>query len=1172
MITFPRMAIGVPIIVFFTCSIFVTSLHAQDSDTQLDAIRTVAPPSPNAASLGKYADFPVELYTGLPSISIPIYELKGRSAKVPVSLSYHAAGNRVADIASWVGLGWALNAGGLIMRSVRGLPDETPSAYLDIRSHYNNPLNLQSGTVTAGMDTTYVVQSAYGCVDTEPDYFLFNAMGRSYKLFFGANNAVITEPYSNILITADFVNQSWSATMEDGTVLKFGGDITTREIVTTPRFPACSNGSVSDFKSAWYLKTIISPMGDSVKFTYSPVTIEQSVSFSEVDYVATSYTFPFKGGSTHFEKQSALQPQLSSIETALERMDFTVAGSDRTDLVGGRALTQVTVTSKITGQILRTFQFIQSYATAVSGNTFATTQSSAYGYRLHLDAVTEQSSDASLKKRWNFYYNPQNLPSRISMAQDHWGYFNGATSNTTLLPPSTLFTPESYSSGQREPNSSYMIAEILSKISYPTGGTTTFTFESNSISENKEQFTTAAPSLYLYLTSGQSPFVNNLTTSIVLTTTQWIKIDFSGTFSSSYAANFGTNTNLAFAELINSSGVTVQSITLQKTSGSATKYFLMTPGTYTFKIRSISGSTDFVTSNDNVSLSGACTYSQSLGNANVQTPVGGLRIKSIVSYDSIAGVSLTKSYTYENPFVIAPHTSDEYFFVTTSKTYGFSSGGIPCSLQSSYDYNTRFSNPRFILGSIQGGTIGYGKVTESEGSSGENGKNVYYYSQDPDLDVADATYVPYPPVISRDWRRGLILEKRIYTTGDVLLEKVRNTYTFDSRTSIRAYKSATLFQINGDCHSNNYTYGFVTRKFYDVLGEQVKHNTTITSTYVGTDSLVTTTTNYYENALNLEPTKTVMTNSKGENITVYKRTPLDKTDILNSINLAPSVKNDLGSDLDELTWRHIINPVIETKRLVGTNVKEQSLLSYQFYTSSQKIGGIPVLDTVYLLAEGATTLEGRVKFNRYDDFGNIIEQLKINDTKHAYIWDEKGMYPIAEVINSDVLSIAYTSFEMTGTTEGRWTFSSARNTSLFLTGLNSYNLSSGSVSRNALPTNQTYIVSFWALVGSGSPTVNGSSPIAGRTKNNWTYYEISVTNPVSNTITVSGTGTIDELRIHPNGALMSTYTYDPSKGVTTMTDPANMSTYYQYDGLGRLVTVLNDNRKVLKATRYHYAK
>lgn len=53
-------------------------------------------------------------YTGVPNISVPLYSIKGRELELPVELNYHAGGVRVEEIASWVGIGWSLNAGGVI--------------------------------------------------------------------------------------------------------------------------------------------------------------------------------------------------------------------------------------------------------------------------------------------------------------------------------------------------------------------------------------------------------------------------------------------------------------------------------------------------------------------------------------------------------------------------------------------------------------------------------------------------------------------------------------------------------------------------------------------------------------------------------------------------------------------------------------------------------------------------------------------------------------------------------------------------------------------------------------------------------------------------------------------------------------------------------------------------
>ena len=102
-------------------------------------------PSPTASALGKYGEISVGMYTGIPSIAIPIYTIKADDIELPISLSYHAGGIKLEERASNVGIGWSLNAGGVITRSIRGLPDPVSST-----SYYQSlvplakkyPLNL----------------------------------------------------------------------------------------------------------------------------------------------------------------------------------------------------------------------------------------------------------------------------------------------------------------------------------------------------------------------------------------------------------------------------------------------------------------------------------------------------------------------------------------------------------------------------------------------------------------------------------------------------------------------------------------------------------------------------------------------------------------------------------------------------------------------------------------------------------------------------------------------------------------------------------------------------------------------------------------------------------------------------------------------------------------------
>ena len=61
---------------------------------------------------------------------------------------------------------------------------------------------------------------------------------------------------------------------------------------------------------------------------------------------------------------------------------------------------------------------------------------------------------------------------------------------------------------------------------------------------------------------------------------------------------------------------------------------------------------------------------------------------------------------------------------------------------------------------------------------------------------------------------------------------------------------------------------------------------------------------------------------------------------------------------------------------------------------------------------------------------------------------------------------------------------------------------------------------------------------------------------------------IDEVRICPEDARMVTYTHSPGVGITSQTDPNGNTTYYEYDALGRLSAVRDNERRLLKSYQY----
>src|SRR5690606_1274414 len=79
--------------------------------------------SPDVSAFQKQHFQDINLYTGRVNINIPFFEIETGDIKIPISLSYNSSGIKIDDIASSVGAGWNLNAGGNIYRNIKDIED-----------------------------------------------------------------------------------------------------------------------------------------------------------------------------------------------------------------------------------------------------------------------------------------------------------------------------------------------------------------------------------------------------------------------------------------------------------------------------------------------------------------------------------------------------------------------------------------------------------------------------------------------------------------------------------------------------------------------------------------------------------------------------------------------------------------------------------------------------------------------------------------------------------------------------------------------------------------------------------------------------------------------------------------------------------------------------------------
>lgn len=186
--------------------LFVGPAFAQTPTTLNPSFDNIVPPSPNAASIGKFGSIPVGLSTGIPSVTVPIFEWEGKNfgQSVKISLDYHAGGVQVDEQPSDVGLGWALNAGGVISRTMRGIYDEYPIdgfLYNTLPDEYTG-----NGPLDASANDRIFNRMYAGKVDSQNDIFNFSFNGRSGRFVLGKNNDILLLDRSKLRIEKIITN------------------------------------------------------------------------------------------------------------------------------------------------------------------------------------------------------------------------------------------------------------------------------------------------------------------------------------------------------------------------------------------------------------------------------------------------------------------------------------------------------------------------------------------------------------------------------------------------------------------------------------------------------------------------------------------------------------------------------------------------------------------------------------------------------------------------------------------------------------------------------------------------------------------------------------------------------------------------------------------------------
>ncbi len=1234
----------------FIFSVSFLCLSIGITEAQIPTEPTIAK-SPDASSLGEYGNVPVSLYTGLPSIGLPLYKLQEGNLSLPLALNYHASGVRPDAHPGWVGMGWSLDAGGVISRDVNDQPDERNQSRVVCSQCgiYFNPGYLNNATwdqksfvknVAVSKYTNLpVAQNNNSHYDSEPDEFNFNVAGYSGRFFLDVDGRfkaqcdkpVKIELNAGNLLAVPFtapINSTAEAnggyypsfsgftiTAENGTKYVFGG--VTDAIEYSLGFFAQDRDSW--VASSWYLTRIISPEGNTLNLSYS----REKDKFTNIMYCSGYSVIDMKVQNTATGSLEVAQPcsswssgniniyrsfsgkliapvYLTEINGSNTRIRFERSQTDELRYPSyAYDYKRQTYSTTPTGsgpppppflpflslpagkpQLIYPFYFnsLQWYKLDKikiynSSNAFVTgydfeysdnpSNSNRANERLTLLKVTEVGKGNAKKPPVVFGYNNyQALPGYLAMQTDHWGFFNYSTRYRNFSAnPQSVSADVNTEYSDREPSTdpTVYLRGILTTITYPTKGITKFEYAQNTYSKR-------------------------------------------------------------LADL-------------------------------------------------------RSTLDNSINPANY--PAGGVRIRRITSWSpDNPGQRTQKTYYYVNGSSLADTASSLTSGVLGGKSrYYFVGYKIPAyndpdkaSIQSIFSIQSVL--PACV--NSHGSHIGYSQVIE------KNADNSYKVSYFTNFDngrfdevagsnnILQVTRIPYEVYSSNKEMRGKLYKENYYSSASQMVKSHDIDYIKVVNGFIRSIR-ASAYGICTQSADVRVAEGVAYKSFlYSYLPSQERETTYDMNGVNG----ISLSKNYTYNSAVILLKSISSLDSKGNTITTSYQYPVDFL-YNNSGSVAPttelqtlltmSSRNIIATPVEVVSFRNnqVIGAKVNHFQKFGDNIFPGSTEELEITQPITVGANNSYIDAKVNQATGSLTFDSRLvtklTFTDYDAKGNVLGLRKEGNAPTSYIWGYNSTLPIAQAANAAPNEIYHSNFEedkMVATAAadvaGTWyspggylkfeattsdpsrpstrkVAHTGRLAGAMYTGYQGEQAHAFS-STLTIPTRSSsrrYILSGWVYTngpaasiwlfpnlprarntdgtinyydGAGDSSRPDLFPSYASTQvdtkpdqiGRWVYLQKEVEVPSDATLLTvrltnfrNGAGAaaaslnggsvwFDDVRLHPADAQMVTSTHNLLTGPTSISDPNNQPTYYEYDGLQRLQLVKDREGNVIKHLEYHY--
>ncbi len=1093
--------------------------------------KNLIPPSPTAYELGRYGAQPVSFYSGTPSIGIPIYTLDAGGFSLPISLSYNASGIKVEEIASWVGLGWSLNAGGVISVITKGASD-----FINERVKIRSSQDLLENDMPL-VDTLVLIRGKL--IDSEPDIYNFNFCGYTGQFVLDNNFRVQFVKNSNGLeIIADKVNRSFIVKDLNGRKFYFDSNHVEMSFQkklfygcyynynTYAPYGGWTDVSSYSIPTAFYLSKVeLENNGGTIIFQYESELVRYMTllngSISSIDGIDQWESENLMAFTQYQNFDSTMRLKRIQFYKEAENIEILFHGNtERIDLKGTFRLDKIEL--KRNSNTTFVWKFAYDYFVSPITKQEEITSNELHKRLKLLSVQRFDNANQAIEPPYLFTYlgdagsSNQNLtmPYRTSFdGYDHWGFCNKndvslleANMPSNLFPnvnyqnfvedkficlfsipyggyrinpirefsgnnPINLFDNFVFERGDREPNAIYMKAYTLEQIKYPTGGYTQFDYEPHQYGYN-------------YITAGGLRLKRQIAFDGIGSVTEKTYSYYSGQLDktpSYIKAKFTKNENTS--DFIQCGADNCPPETLP--SG-----FILNTSTI---------NTENTTNTDYIGYLGV-----------IETIINGEFINGSVIY--------------------------KYRFPTNN--------GV-----ANYDY-----------------TFAY-KHNDSYDTSFRSGMIVGY---------SQPVYPFTSGLTAPSYKRGLLESIRYINSNNIQVKKEEFFYNLTDENII--YGNEVYCENPSDSEL-----WFVSA--YKLYGGKAFQDSIVTTIWDedGGSPITTTVTKEYNTIYEL-PKKVTET---GTDVSITEYTyPFEFNNLIYPGNVYRQMSENHMINYPIETIRKRNGKVIEASAIDYHRFSVTPLIINQREVLSlENVTGLNDFSPIHWDNNaGAFIKDSRYKtsvvFDAYDNTGRLTQFTPTNNAPQSYIWSPTGsQYPNAKVINSTSDRIAYTSFEE-GTTSsdvnlGNWRIVYGPPWSLSniaKTGKYALQTTSGGSpieTINLIPPGK-YKISCWYKDG----TIDFPSGTESTLENNGTWYYkegfLQLNSSQKLTVLVNN-GSIDELRLYPVDASIKTYCYDGNRNMLGSFDNNDFGYKYEYDSAGRLRLIRDHNDKILKRYKYNYA-